>query len=184
MIGHPLVASSTRTCYACPEQYEGKLTDGRWFYFRYRNSWAGLAVGENYDDVMGREDAGMASGDGLQGIFGDHQIRDQVFAELVGRLSALRTEADQPKITPEVAGELAQALRTGSYSACYAKCSSCQFGACPGDVHTWMDSEDIEFAAGIDYPTTPEAWAALAADRPCGCPCMRPASPSEAREGR
>jgi hypothetical protein len=81
--------------------------------------------------------------------------------------------ADESKITPEVAEEVAQALRRGDYIVCYAKCSACQFGACPGDVHTWMDSEDIEFAPDVDYPTTLEAWAALAADRPCGCYCMR-----------
>ncbi|MEU2699546.1 hypothetical protein [Micromonospora aurantiaca (nom. illeg.)] len=33
MIGHPLVAESWQSCGACPEQYEGRLTDGRHFYF-------------------------------------------------------------------------------------------------------------------------------------------------------
>jgi hypothetical protein len=36
-----------------------------------------------------------------------------------------------------------------------------------------MDSDDLEFAKDVETPTTPEDWAALAASRPCGCPCVR-----------
>lgn len=31
-----VVTKIKRTCYACPSQWEGKLSDGRMFYIRYR----------------------------------------------------------------------------------------------------------------------------------------------------
>lgn len=55
----------------------------------------------------------------------------------------------------------------------YAKCWDCQFGQHSGEPHTWMDSEDIEYAKDVAWPETPEAWAALAATHPCGCWCLK-----------
>lgn len=77
---------------------------------------------------------------------------------------------DQPKLTPEQATEIVAALKAGNAIVCYAKCWPCQFGQCTDEPHTWMDDEDREHA-GIPTPTTPEARAALAADKPCGCRC-------------
>ncbi len=57
---------------------------------------------------------------------------------------------------------------------CYSKCSPCQFGEHPDEPHSWMESEDIEHE-GRPMPKTEADWAALAAERPCGCYCMRPA---------
>lgn len=79
----PLVSEAEMTCAVCPVQYEGKLLDGRWFYFRYRFGWASLAVGPDYDTVMGRQDVGMAVGDSLQGFFDADEQRDAVFQELL-----------------------------------------------------------------------------------------------------
>jgi hypothetical protein len=90
-VRNPQINTSTQTCFACPEQYEGQLVDGRRFYFRYRNGWASLAVGG--DDVSGRQDVGMAVGDGLQGIFDSPEQRDQVFAELLERANATGDES-------------------------------------------------------------------------------------------
>lgn len=87
-VQHPLVASSVQTCYGCPDQYEGKLIDGRWFYFRYRHGWASLAVSDDYNEVVGRSDVGVAVGDGLQGVFEDAEQRDRIFAELLTRAAA------------------------------------------------------------------------------------------------
>lgn len=56
---------------------------------------------------------------------------------------------------------------------CYAKCWECNLGECPGGAHTWMDADDIDCDPAVVYPTSPEGWAALAVDRPCGCPCVR-----------
>lgn len=83
MNSHPLVREFRQTCFGCPEQYEGRLTDGRWFYFRYRNGWASLAIDNSYDAAMGRQDVGTEVGDGLQGIFDSPQQRDEVFAALL-----------------------------------------------------------------------------------------------------
>lgn len=87
-INHPLVATTTQTCFACPEQYEGRLVDSRWFYFRYRHGWASLAVGHDYDAVMGGEDCSVNVGDSLQGEFDSPEQRDQVFAQLLAEVLA------------------------------------------------------------------------------------------------
>lgn len=55
---------------------------------------------------------------------------------------------------------------------CYTKCYPCQFGEHPPNPHTWMATDDLEHE-GMPVPSTPEGWAALAAERPCGCYCMR-----------
>lgn len=44
VINHPDVAEQRLTCEACPVQIEGRLTDGRWFYFRYRYGVARLGI--------------------------------------------------------------------------------------------------------------------------------------------
>lgn len=53
-----VVASYTMTCFACPTQYEGRLRDGRWFYFRLRHGAARLGIGpdegEAHEDSYGR----------------------------------------------------------------------------------------------------------------------------------
>lgn len=92
---NPQILSSEQTCFGCPEEHEGRLTDGRWFYFRYRSGWASLAVRDNYEDVAGQQDVGMEVGDGLQGIFDNSEQRDEVFAELLARAS--RPQASLPR---------------------------------------------------------------------------------------
>lgn len=73
--------------------------------------------------------------------------------------------------TPEQAAEILAAIQRGNAIVCYAKCWPCQFGQCTDEPHTWMDDDDIEHAE-LTRPTTPEGWATLAADKPCGCHCM------------
>ena len=41
-----------QTCGACPEQYEGKLADGRHIYLRHRHGWGHLSVGSTVDDAI------------------------------------------------------------------------------------------------------------------------------------
>ncbi|MDT5026627.1 MAG: hypothetical protein QOE61_3053 [Micromonosporaceae bacterium] len=72
----------------------------------------------------------------------------------------------------EIPPEVVAAIKSGDYIVCYAKCVSCQFGSCPGERHTWMDHEDIEHEAGVEMPTSPAGWFALALERPCGCHCQ------------
>lgn len=90
------ILASKQTCYGCPEQYEGKLTDGRWFYFRYRWGYASLAVGDDHDAVMGRQDVGMGVGDGLQGIFDSPEQRDRVFGELLAEVADAAPDRSEP----------------------------------------------------------------------------------------
>jgi hypothetical protein len=80
--------------------------------------------------------------------------------------------SDQPKLTEEQAAEIVAALTAGNAIVCYSKCWGCQFGQCTDGPHTWMDDEDITHA-GLAMPTTPEGWAALATEKPCGCHCNR-----------
>lgn len=44
VIEHPAIAQQRLTCAGCPTQIEGRLTDGRWFYFRYRYGTARLGL--------------------------------------------------------------------------------------------------------------------------------------------
>ena len=39
-----LVDTDKQTCSACPTQWEGRLKDGREFYFRYRHGYASLEL--------------------------------------------------------------------------------------------------------------------------------------------
>lgn len=55
---------------------------------------------------------------------------------------------------------------------CYAKCWPCNFGEHPAEPHTWMDDDDAG-SAGVEVSSTPEGWAALAREKPCGCWCMK-----------
>jgi hypothetical protein len=83
-IGHPAIASSVQTCWACPEQYEGQLIDGQFFYFRYRFGCATLGVGRTLDEAS--EDpceVHLRVGDNLRGTFGSTEERDIVFARLL-----------------------------------------------------------------------------------------------------
>lgn len=45
-------ASIEWTCSACPVQAEGRLSDGRWFYFRARHEAATLSAADTLDDAI------------------------------------------------------------------------------------------------------------------------------------
>jgi hypothetical protein len=99
VITHPLVASQKRTSGACPEQYEGQLTDGRWFYFRYRFGWATLGLGPNIDTAVdnAHRSEGVGWGDKLQGEFDSTEDCTNVFSQLlVRRLNEEATRMTDP----------------------------------------------------------------------------------------
>lgn len=52
------------TCFACPTQAEGKLTDGRMFYFRARHGTWDLRVSDEATDDVGDAVRGQAVADG------------------------------------------------------------------------------------------------------------------------
>ena len=88
-INHPLVAECEHTCESVPDQYQGRLRDGRWFYFRFRFGAAGLGVGATLDDAVLRSFDNMVpmEGDRYRGCFDDDQERDETFALLLDNLS-------------------------------------------------------------------------------------------------
>ena len=49
---HERIATTQCTGFACPEQHEGTLIDGRVFYYRLRFSRATLGVGATLDDAV------------------------------------------------------------------------------------------------------------------------------------
>lgn len=88
MITHPLVSKATCTCWACPDQWEGMITDGRYFYLRYRSGVARLGIGGNVDEAIedtmpGGRGVWVQVGDPLDGVFESDEARNKVFAELL-----------------------------------------------------------------------------------------------------
>jgi hypothetical protein len=83
-LSHPVVATSAYTCWGCPEQYEGQLVDGRFFYFRFRWGVATLGLGITPDAAVEDDrEARFAVGDNLRGVFDDDLERDLIFARLL-----------------------------------------------------------------------------------------------------
>lgn len=67
-----LVATDKQTCGACPTQWEGRLKDGRDFYFRYRWGVAYLGVSGTGSPVFAERtpdgvSAAQVVGDGYDG---------------------------------------------------------------------------------------------------------------------
>ena len=46
-----MIVTIEMTCSACPVQFEGTLTNGKWFYFRARGGWS-LGVGDSLEDAV------------------------------------------------------------------------------------------------------------------------------------
>lgn len=89
---HPLVATATQTCFACPEQWEGTLIDGSHFYFRYRHGVASLGVGPDEGSAVDDpNEVSMRYGDSMQGILDGAESRRAAFAELMLRRFLLPT---------------------------------------------------------------------------------------------
>lgn len=87
-ISHAAVKNARLTCEACPEQYEGQLTDGRYFYFRYRHGMASLAVASTPTQVAGRIDETLDLKPGPMepdGMFTSQEQRDNTFTTLLAR---------------------------------------------------------------------------------------------------
>jgi hypothetical protein len=78
-----LVVEDEQTCYACPTQWEGRLTDGRYFYFRYRGGWASLALGDSAGEVAGRCDHEMQIGGYFDGSMDDGEYHKTFLSLLV-----------------------------------------------------------------------------------------------------
>jgi hypothetical protein len=68
------VKSLTKTCHACPSQWEGKLDDGRDLYIRFRWGWLTLSV-------AGKKVIGLPHGDKFAGII-DLETVDKLTGDL------------------------------------------------------------------------------------------------------
>jgi hypothetical protein len=94
------IATAVQTCECVPDQWEGRLKDGKYFYFRYRHGRASLAIGPTPRSVAGvtfAQEAGVASyeiehGDRLRGMFNDDAEREQVFSHLLGEIQRMRAQ--------------------------------------------------------------------------------------------
>lgn len=53
MTSTPTVDTAEMTCFACPTQIQGMLSDGNHYYFRYRYGHAFLGIGPTHDDAVG-----------------------------------------------------------------------------------------------------------------------------------
>lgn len=94
-VEHPDVKWSRMTSLACPEQHEGQLKSGAFFYFRYRIGRVQLGLGSTDEEAVlatipmlegssGRF-VSMELGHPLDGIFASDAERDETFATLLSR---------------------------------------------------------------------------------------------------
>lgn len=98
-INDPRVATCTMTLPRAPEEYEGQLTDGRWFYFRYRWGHASLGIGRDVDEAVDRsDDFTVCEGGENAGQWPDEATRDAVFTRLLDAALA-------DKVIPSMLGD-------------------------------------------------------------------------------
>jgi hypothetical protein len=84
---NPHVVEQEMTCGGCPVQIEGRLDDGRHFYFRYRWGVAALGFGDTPQAAVDEQFGGcgeyMDHGDSLQGVFDSDTDLNEVFGQLL-----------------------------------------------------------------------------------------------------
>lgn len=76
------VVEETKTCDACPTQWEGKLSDGKVFYFRYRGGQIRFSVGETLEEAVRGE--GNFNFTQSRGSWLDGFMEDDEYHKLVG----------------------------------------------------------------------------------------------------
>lgn len=101
VLTHPEIVRAVQTCESVPDQWQGTLTEGRFFYLRYRHGWVSLAVGptpQSVEGCMTRERRvmhfeGVAVvadniGEKYDGMFTSEAARNEAFAELYAAIEA------------------------------------------------------------------------------------------------
>jgi hypothetical protein len=89
----PMIRKEHCTCFACPTQWEGEMTDGTKFYFRYRHGVARLGFGDTIDEaVMDTSGESMVFGDSLDGVM-DHTEYSQAFTKLLAEHPRYKKDA-------------------------------------------------------------------------------------------
>lgn len=75
-----IVTSVDRTCGACPAQWEGRTTDGRHIYARYRHGQFRVGVSDDEMDAVraayDRPVAWLTKGDSLDGHMTYQELKD------------------------------------------------------------------------------------------------------------
>lgn len=51
-MSRPPIADITKTCIACPAQWEGTMESGEWFYVRYRGAFLTIGFGADLDAAV------------------------------------------------------------------------------------------------------------------------------------
>lgn len=82
---HPEVATVRQTCYACPDQWEGTLVPGGYFYLRLRHGEATLGVGDTPIAAIGDARTTVVEYEPYPdcGVFQSDEDRYRVFHELL-----------------------------------------------------------------------------------------------------
>jgi hypothetical protein len=96
-LADPRVVHAHRTCARCPEEYVGRLVDGRWFYFAYRWGRAHVGIGYTVEDAIDDRSDGHDHGGVLDGEWPDTTTRDKAFRDL---LTEALTRAPEPERHP------------------------------------------------------------------------------------
>lgn len=61
------ITKLTRTCLACPSQWEGNLADGRFIYIRYRYAHLTYGLGNTLDEAITNDRCAIEVGNHLDG---------------------------------------------------------------------------------------------------------------------
>jgi hypothetical protein len=85
--GLPKVVALTKTCIACPSQWEGTLDDGRTIYVRYRHGRLSVGAGGGVEEAVrnGRSNHALYVdhvGDGLDGFMDFEELKVHLYGLL------------------------------------------------------------------------------------------------------
>lgn len=75
----PKIVSLTRTCTACPSQWEGRLEDGRHAYIRLRHGHGRIGFGSTKDEAVAAQGFYRWSDPEHDGFITDWELRQELF---------------------------------------------------------------------------------------------------------
>jgi hypothetical protein len=109
--GLPKLVALTKTCTACPSQWEGVLEDGRAVYVRYRHGELSVGVGDGIDEAVrnGSTDEALYAdyvGDGLDGFMDFEELKVHLYGLLEFPADLVVENERRPDWDPEALGKL------------------------------------------------------------------------------
>lgn len=104
--GLPTVVALTKTCLACPSQWDGVLEDGRAIYARYRHGALSVGIGDDPEEAVGNswtERALYADyvGDGFDGFMDFEELKVHLHGLLEFPLDLIVENEREPNSDPE-----------------------------------------------------------------------------------